>query len=432
MGPVSSLITKKLDDMVTAGDRDLIFSKRKAISTLFPYAICLERDGEHGMADAISRVAEASNSSKFIWHRIGHYISRLFEKPRSPSLNWVVALASPQVPWDGKLHNKDTITRWGAAVSAIPYTEEVGQCVVDALLRIAHVDSLRSGIPPHVWTWLKEVPSFSPPPEGYPEGSERDVFHHVRGLGDIEILKPYLLLIWSQLGFLEDSCFTEMQASIREDFNGIEAGRHRRDLMELLDQRLEDIEEISSAPDYGGGVGSGRAELEQYRELKKVLVEVDREAVRLLTGVSPRPTIFNANADFGAMHSFLINLQLCSTLLYLCCIRDLDFGVVGITSYFCTQTFALSFFLIAHHCYLNSCRPTPVFRCFSFWPLHFSHLNSRGHSETHKTQTLGGDSVVMYRVSVVSYFILFSVFPIFHATLFDDHVLPLHVHITTM
>ena len=297
MGPVSRLITQKLDEMATAGNRDLIFSKRKAISTLFPYAICLERDGEHGMANAISRAAEASNSWKFIWHRIGHYIGNLFEKPRSPSLNWVIAVASPQVPWDGKLHNKDTIARWAAVVSAVPYTEEVAQCVVDALLRIVHIDSLRSGIPTDVWTWLKKLQCFSPPPEGYPEGSEKDVVHHVRGLGDIEILKSYFLLVWSELGSLEGSCFTEMQASIREDFNGIEAGPHRRDLMERLDQQLEDIEEFSFAPDYGGGVGSGRVEVEQYRELKKVLIEVDREAVRLLTGVSPQPTIFHENAD---------------------------------------------------------------------------------------------------------------------------------------
>ena len=279
MGPVSRLITQKLDAMVTEGNRDLIFSKRKAISTLFPYAICLERDGEHGMAVAISRAAEASNSWKFIWHRIGHYIGNLFEKPRSSSLNWVIALASPQVHWDDQLHNKHTIARWAAAVSAIPYTEEVAQCVVDALLRIAHINSLRSGIPTDVWAWLKQLRSFSPPSEGRPEGSNGDAVRYVRGLGDIEILKSYFLLIWSELGSLEDSCFTEMQVSIREDFNGIGAGLYRRDLMERLDQQLEDIEEYSSVPDYHGGVGSAKGEVEQYRELKKVLSEVDAEAM---------------------------------------------------------------------------------------------------------------------------------------------------------
>ena len=297
MERVSRLITQKLDAMVTAGDRDLIFSKRKAISTLFPYAICLKRDGEHGMADAICRVAETSNSWRTIWHRVGRYIGNLFDEPRSPSLNWVVALASPQVPWDGKLHNKDTIARWAAAVSAIPYTEEVGQCVVDALLRIAHIDSLRSGIPTDAWIWLKKLQCFSPPSEGYPEGSERDVVRHVRGLGDIEILKSYFFLIWSQLGALDDSCFKEMQASIREDFSGIRSWGQRRDLIEQLNQQLEDIGEFWFAPGYRSGAGSAQREAGQYRELKKALSEVDTEAMSLLTGVSPRPSIFNENAD---------------------------------------------------------------------------------------------------------------------------------------
>ena len=287
MERVSRLITQKLDEMATAGDRDLIFSKRKAISTLFPYAICLERDVEHGITDAISRVAMASNSWKFIWHHIGHYINNLFEKPRSPSLNWVIALASSQVPWDGKSHDKDAIARWAAAVSAIPHTEEVGQCVVDALLQIAHIDSLRSGIPIDVWSWLKRPPSSLPPSEDRPKRSERDVLHYVRGLGDIEILKSYFLLILSELGSLEDSYFTEMQVSIREDFNGIGARCYRRDLMERLDQELEDIEEFSFAPDYRGGLGSAQREAGQYRELKKVLSEVDTKAMKLLTGVSP-------------------------------------------------------------------------------------------------------------------------------------------------
>ena len=39
--------------MVGASDSDQNISKRKAINTLFPYAIFLEQDGQQGMMDTI-------------------------------------------------------------------------------------------------------------------------------------------------------------------------------------------------------------------------------------------------------------------------------------------------------------------------------------------------------------------------------------------
>jgi hypothetical protein len=47
--------------MVEAGDSGLIFSKRKAINTLFPYAISLEQAGRLGMIDVISRAGKVSD-----------------------------------------------------------------------------------------------------------------------------------------------------------------------------------------------------------------------------------------------------------------------------------------------------------------------------------------------------------------------------------
>ena len=221
--------------MVETASPDLIFSKRKAISALFPHAICLGRGKEHGMAEAISRAAMASNSGRFIWHRIKRYLATLFDEQRSPRLNWIITLASPEVPWSGSLHDEKTVARWAAAVSAVPYTKEVGQSVVDALLQIAHIDSLRPHIPIDAWAWLKKSTSLLPLSEGRLKGNKKAVVHHVRGLGDIEILKSYFLLAWSELGFLDDSCFAGMQVSIREDFSGIGMGRHRKDLIEQLE-----------------------------------------------------------------------------------------------------------------------------------------------------------------------------------------------------
>jgi hypothetical protein len=99
------------------------------------------------MAEAISRAAIACNSGRFLWHRIGRYITTLFDEPRHPSLSWIITLASPEVPWSGDSHDESTVARWATVVSAVPYTEEICQRVVDTLLQIASINSLRPHIP---------------------------------------------------------------------------------------------------------------------------------------------------------------------------------------------------------------------------------------------------------------------------------------------
>ena len=92
---VSDLITTKLEEMATPKGQDTIFSKRKAIYAVFPFAIFLVRDGQRAMFDAISRVAVASNPLEFAWEPIRAYINSLFCKPSHPSLNPAIALMSP-------------------------------------------------------------------------------------------------------------------------------------------------------------------------------------------------------------------------------------------------------------------------------------------------------------------------------------------------
>ena len=151
--------------MIEAANPNLILRKRKAISALFPYAVYLAWDGQQELADMFLRVARASNPNyrEFMWQRVGPYIVPLIGKPTTPSLDSIIILASHHVPWDSEQVNKDTVARWAVATSAIPYTEEVGQSVVDALLQIASIASLRPHIPIGIWAWLKRQPS--PPPE---------------------------------------------------------------------------------------------------------------------------------------------------------------------------------------------------------------------------------------------------------------------------
>ena len=238
----SDLIIQQLDNMVQDSDsKKLILTKRKAISALFPYAIFLERCGDRTMADAVLRVAKASCSRRVVWYRIWPYAATLFSDPIPPSLNRLITLFSPYVRWDLEPDSERLVSRWAAATLAIPYTEEVGQSVVDALLQIAYFYHLRPHISRDLWALLTKRPLLPPYCPGRNWGTSGDVVRHIRGLGDPEILKSYLLLVWSEWSFPFPSGRQEMLVSIREDFGQVGTRHHREDLVGRLDHILEEL-----------------------------------------------------------------------------------------------------------------------------------------------------------------------------------------------
>lgn len=99
---------------------------------------------QKGMADATLRAARASGSGRFMWCCVRSHVAN---GQKHPSSDYFTTLASPDVAWNDKSHNANTITAWAAAASVVPCMEEVGRSVVDALLRIASWDSLRPHVP---------------------------------------------------------------------------------------------------------------------------------------------------------------------------------------------------------------------------------------------------------------------------------------------
>lgn len=262
----------------------------KAISALVPYAIFLGRDGHQGMIDEISRVFSTSNSGGFVWHRLNPYLTTLFNESSPPPLNRVFTLLSPYVPWDEKSHNGHTVSRWAAAALAVPYTEEVGCRVVDALLQIAFIDPLRPHIPTDLWAWLKKLPCLPPESKGLGVGKEEAVVRHVRWLGDVEILKSYFLVVWSEWNFLFTAGFDEMRISVREDFGGGECKRHREDLVARLDHVLRELDRgWRYIVQYKPGIVENqlRRAKAHYRRLKEILLEVDGVFSGLVRQLSP-------------------------------------------------------------------------------------------------------------------------------------------------
>ena len=274
---ISNLITLKLAAMVEVGDSDLIISKRKAINTLLPYAIYLEQGGQRGMMDTIlgaARVSNfvASNTGKFIWRQVVLYISRLFEKQSPTSLNRVITLISPYVPWDGALNNPAAVARWAAAASAVPYTDDVGTSVVDALFQIAWVDFLRPHIPIDIWGWLKRQPPLPLMYHGLSFGGSDVIVIYVRRLGDIELLKSYFLILWTDRRAPSSVGTQAVEGSIREDFGGTGMEQHRKDLLERLDHVLGQLEQRLKDSPNDGPLHEAK---KQYTKLNETLLEVD-------------------------------------------------------------------------------------------------------------------------------------------------------------
>ena len=269
MERISNLIIQKLETMTETATPDSIFSKRKAINALLPRAIFLEQGGQQRMIDVIFRAAKASESGKFLWHRVLLYVSRLFEDQSPTSLNRVIALISPYVPWGGLLNSTTVVARWAAAVLTVPYTEEIGQNVIDALFYIACIDLLRPQIPIGVWQLMKRRPSLLPKHDGEMDSWRVAATIHVRRLGDIEILKSYLLIVWSDRVFPSSEILYEMERAIREDFGGpgVEMKSHRKDLVKRLHSVL--------------GTSSGRSldpeARKTYTKLRDTLLGVDEQ-----------------------------------------------------------------------------------------------------------------------------------------------------------
>lgn len=285
MEQVSSLIAERVKTLAEGTNPDQIISKRKAICALLPYAISLGGGCLQGMADEILH-AIVTPHPRFMWRRME---AMLLAEPSSPSLNRVTTLMSPYLPWSDAFYDQTMVDRWAAAASTVEHTEEVDQSMVDALLQIASNDSLRPHIPDDVWVLLKKRMSLPPVCQGRSLGTGLEVVLHVRGRGDVDILKSYYRLVWSARNFFSDSVVDEMESSIEEDFGRVGMWDHREDLIKRLDQVLTQLDLVSEYEDQHkpriGEDAIGQAR-ERYTKLRDALLEVDTEAMKRLTRTS--------------------------------------------------------------------------------------------------------------------------------------------------
>ena len=244
MEGVSRLIIQKLETMVKdPGMHKTLRSNYKSIGTLFPYAIRLGQGGEQEMINAILLAAKVS--WKIVqWRRIAAQVAAVFDESSPPSLDRIIIHISPHVPWHNReLYTKNAVTRWAAAVSAASYSDEIGRSVVDGLLRISEISLPQPHIPVDIWTWLKKRPPLTPVRLRRSYRFSANVASHMQGLGDIEILKLYLLLVWSEWDtHNSDGWFEVDMLTWLGEFDGIETWSYRDDLIKHLDRIQEQLE----------------------------------------------------------------------------------------------------------------------------------------------------------------------------------------------
>ena len=260
--------------MAEAEDFRTLRSKRKAIMALLLYAVRLERGGRPHMFDEFLRAARASRMW-FGWPRIRQSVATLFSEasPRA------IVLSSPYIPWNWPTGGEDLVRRWGTAASVVPHTEEAGQSVIDTLLQIASDRALSPHIPINTWLWLARARSLPPVCRGRRVGTDEHVVWTVQGLNNIELLKSYLLLVWSEWDSLPTFGIYVMRTSFRDDFSGVRMAGHRAELIQRLDYVLEQldrgseyIERDNLHPPHHPLKNSKN----RYRKLRKVLLEVER------------------------------------------------------------------------------------------------------------------------------------------------------------
>jgi len=264
--------------MTEAEDRDQLLSKRKAITALLPYAVLQETSGQLEMFDTFLRAARASRMLRFRWSCVEQSVDMILSR----ATPHVIVLVSPHIPWSSLMDMGNLVQQWAAATSMVPCTEEVVQSVVDALLQIAFESDLLPHIPVDAWSWLTKRPSLPPVCLGRYLGTSPPIFRAVRKLKDIEILKSYFLLTWSEWDSIWYGSLDEMRSSIREDFGGVWMDRHRADLTKRLDDVLGQLDQ---------GLGYLRQlnpDLEehhfrdmklQYGQLKETLLEANIKAI---------------------------------------------------------------------------------------------------------------------------------------------------------
>lgn len=143
--------------------------------------------------------------------------------------------------------------------------------MVDVLFEMAESDALSPHIPVQAWEWLNKRPIICPSYRGLSYGLSEPVVRVVQGLGDIDLMVSYLLVVFSKRGHLWSEGALAMHRLIREELSGIGLAGYRADLIHQLDYVLS-----QRGWKFWTGSFAFPGMKERYEKLRWELLEVDR------------------------------------------------------------------------------------------------------------------------------------------------------------
>ena len=140
-------------------------------------------------------------------------------------------------------------------------------------------------------------------------GTQKHVVEAVQRLEDIEVLKSYLLLPWSEWDTFDS--FHEICASVDKDFGGIGMGHHRVDLIQRLDQVLNQLDQgfeylVQQNPQFKED--SFQSMKYQYKRLREALLETHIKAITHVSDPNIAPLCMLTQAK---IHRVPYNVYVC-------------------------------------------------------------------------------------------------------------------------
>ena len=206
----------------------------KPLASILPFALKKAEGGDTSLLDEILlAVRRFPKESGWVRSHIGTIINETLLGWDSEVRTRIVVCALPYLEhtWVHIEDKKDFVDNWLSAATRLKYTPEIGRNVVEVLLRMACVYQWRLHITPGAWRWLKRRPQL--PPVCLARSSccsDLGPISAVKSLNDPELLKEYLVVVWSEWDWLAPWVCSYMCTAVRESFGGEEMRGHRDEL----------------------------------------------------------------------------------------------------------------------------------------------------------------------------------------------------------